>query len=238
VVAEARSLWYSIPSNSYSSLSESGADGLLAVARSTSDVREQFFQQILKNQNIAADFSAHPGMIMSAVAGINARLRENIASAFQAAIKPELPNEIHVAHALDLLELNFASPEILIEAIGKTTYPDQLKALGQGLAAVAGKLGKTQADIMSNELTAALIKNTTGSQSNTLAGIASVLVPRLTMNDSLAKQWLEIYKNPFIDRNVIAEAIRKNNPDDAPKEEQGLWAFLEWVVKRYDVDDD
>ena len=90
---------------------------------------------------------------------------------------------------------------------------------------------------MSNELTAALLKNTTGSQASTLASVASVLVPRLTMNDSQAKQWLELCKNPFIDRTVVAEAIRKNNPD-APKAEQGIWAFLDWAVKRYDVNDD
>ena len=159
VVAEARSLWPSLPADR--SLSEgAGADGLLAVARSTPAVREQFILQILNNPNIAADFSANPGLIMNAVAGINAGQRENIASALQAALKPELPDEIHVARTLALLELNLASPEILIEAIGKTTDSDQLNALGQSLAAVAGKLGDTQAAAVVTKFVEAIQKST------------------------------------------------------------------------------
>ncbi len=276
VVAEARSLWY--PLSSYSSLgAETGADGLLAVARSKQAVREQLILQILNNKNIAEAFSVRSELIMNAVVGINASQREKIASTLQAAKKSDLPNENLVARALALLTLDIiSSPETLIEAIKKTTSfyqlgalgqslataagrlsdtqaaditqklldailktteKNQLYALGQGLAAVAGKLGKTQADIMSNELTAALQKNTDGGESWTLASISSVLVPRLTMNESQAKQWLEICKIPFIDRTIVAEAIRKHNPG-APKAEQGIWAFLEWAVKRYDVDVD
>jgi hypothetical protein len=118
------------------------------------------------------------------------------------------------------------------EAVQKTTDPFQLEALGLGVVAITEGLQGKSVEIVSVKLMQELKNNSNGSNKAVLAKAANKLIPNLAMNENQARAWLKASDIPFIDRDAVAAAIRKQYPE-APSEDQGIWPFLKWANSRF-----
>jgi len=120
-------------------------------------------------------------------------------------------------------------------AIEKTTNANQLRALGQGLSALAGKLDADQKAYALDAIGALMLAARSGVQGHVLAQAASSFLKSARLSGQRARYWIEACRHPFVDRSEVARAIRLGNPG-APSEEQGLWALLRWAVAEYKID--
>ncbi len=115
-----------------------------------------------------------------------------------------------------------------IERIVQTTDNHQLRALGNGLANITARLDDTVVKSLAVTLPTTFHDGLTGAQQAALAEPANTIIPRLALSGNLAKTWLAMSNIPFIDREAVAASIRKHY-SDAPREEEGIWIFLQWA---------
>ncbi|WP_297324198.1 ATP-binding protein [Nitrosomonas sp.] len=121
-----------------------------------------------------------------------------------------------------------------VEAIQEPTNSDRLRVLGEGLAPLAGKFN----DIITGPIVGILLTEweirPSDAQVAALAEPINTLIPRLVLSENQTKVWLKLLDIPFIDRDAIATAIRKQYAD-APGEDQGIWTFVKWANSYFGV---
>jgi len=112
----------------------------------------------------------------------------------------------------------------------------QIYQWNQGFFVMAEKWSTTQANAVMPVLINALNQPQFIQNGASISETLNLIIPKLTMNDTSVRQWLHLCNdNPFIDRDAVAEVIRKYYPA-APKAEAGIWAFLQWANGRFGVD--
>lgn len=133
--------------------------------------------------------------------------------------------------------------EVMLAAIASEKHPRDQNAIARAFTAVSSKLSaaerlRTAADLARRLL---VLKDGDGVQAKMLGELLSSVVGQMAAaNDAarpdsvLARMLVESCKSPYVDRNKVAAAIRRAEPR-APEENQGLWAFVRWAVKHYDI---
>src|SRR5262249_33416608 len=161
IYSTASGYWH--PLTFESSLTDTEGNALLKLSRDRTSVRRSFIEQGLGNPDLAKRFYVKPSEIAEAAIGVSPKMRNWTLARMQTIQEKNLNDTIRTARTFITLELaDKKSTDLFVTAIKGTTDSDQLEALGQGLAAAAGKLSDTQAQTLAGTLLAA-VKGTTDS---------------------------------------------------------------------------
>lgn len=120
--------------------------------------------------------------------------------------------------------------ERVLAAIPVAQKSDRLAALGQVLDALARMVPNPAA--LADRLMAAIQTSNSPQQLVILGGGLAAVAERMPAADRTAHLLFGLMKNPLLPRDALTHAVRHLFPD-APAEEQGLWALIEWADQRF-----
>jgi hypothetical protein len=125
-----------------------------------------------------------------------------------------------------------ALAEKFLDAIRTAEDSNQRHALSQGLVELADKVPEAQAGAVAEKFVAVIQATEDSHQLEPLGQGVVAATARISSDGQGASLFFELLKNPLIRRDTITDTIRKRFPD-APAEEKGFWALIQWADKRF-----
>ncbi|WP_233856162.1 ATP-binding protein [Paraburkholderia sp. HD33-4] len=119
-----------------------------------------------------------------------------------------------------------------ISAFKILNAPDH--TLMQQLTTTVMELRDPQAEKAWDEIFSAVRDNKEGLIALSLHGSMRELAQRIRMNDTRAKEMIELSRYPFVPRETFAEVVRKAYANQgAPTADKGYWEYLKWAEDRF-----
>jgi hypothetical protein len=236
IIVNAQGLWHPLNFSSVDTLDERKAGGLVTLARAPRSERRSFIDLSLSRPDLSDRLAYNLPYVLNAAIGIDIKLHDRLVQRIRSTLRSGDGAMPFVDRVLVQQWLG-EEPGIdeLFRAIEKTTDSDQLRVLGEGLSALAGKLDADQKARALDTIGASMFGARSDVQGYFLAQLANAFLEGARLNGQRARDWIDACRYPFVDRVEVARAIRLGNPG-APGEEQGLWAFLRWAVVEYKID--
>lgn len=132
---------------------------------------------------------------------------------------------------------------LLLDGMAREQHARGLKAMARALGDIVDRQPNAVRTQMAADVAKRLLslKAGEGAAARALADLLSWLIgpkviPEQAIRPDPVLAWLlvESCKVPYMDRSKVAIAVRRGNAE-APAASQGLWEFLRWAVKYYDI---